>query len=366
MALKRCRRCGLPKRLSDGYIWPGNGVILARHDPTMRMIVFEADYYPYIWSALEERLGVNIPEAMIKGQRASTQDYLENHFMYGWRRFAYRHLPVPVVFKRTIGELALFGFAGMELLEYRKGKLIAIRVRHPFDIISIAWGLKGMGEFVEGMGSELAWKKEGDDYLLSILYKPGERSGEGVDLETLRLIRESKRELSFAGKLLPPGGDTGEPCPSCGLPKALTELEWREDEGIIRHRDSGRRYIFTTGHVFLGVMRDLGKRTGRDLEPLIMQLTKDYHLRTLQGIPVRTRHGAYRAAARYLLAGGYGKVQDYKYGEGYLEMTIGNPFYIPRLVGRMAGLFEYVEEQEAAVSYRVVEPRVLRLEIRAT
>jgi hypothetical protein len=143
-------------------------------------------------------------------------------------------------------------------------------------------------------------------------------------------------------------------------------LEWREEEGTIRRRDSDRRFIFTSGHIFLGIVKDLEKQAGRELAPLILQITKEYHLRMLQGIPIRSRNGVYRAAARYLLAGGFGEVKSFNCGEGYLEMIIANPFNIPRLVGRIAGLFEYVEGQEADLSFRSPEPQILELEIKAT
>jgi len=306
MTLKRCAECGLPLRLSQRYIWPGNGVILARSDPTSRMIVFEADYYAHVWSELEELLGVNMSELMVRGQQAATQDYLESLIMYGWRKLAMRHLPMSFAFKRTVTELALFGFAALELLEYKHGKLMVIRVKHPFDIISIAWGMKGSVELIEGMGSELAWKREGDDYVVTIIFHTG-RDSDAADLEVMRHMRNAKRELSLGGKMLPPQGDQGEPRPKCGLPRALTELEWDEKEGTIHRRDNNLRYIFTTGHIFLGMVKELEKRTGRELAPLIIRISKEYHLKRLQGIPIRTRNGAYRNGARYLFAGGVWK-----------------------------------------------------------
>ncbi|MBN2026346.1 MAG: hypothetical protein JW854_06280 [Actinobacteria bacterium] len=366
MALRRCRKCGLPLRLSRGYVWPGNGVILARNDPTMRMHVVESDLYAHVWSELEERLDVNISDAMIRGQRAADQDYLESNIIYGWRRFAAQHLPLRMMFKRITNEIALFGFGGIELLEYRKKKILVMKVKHSFDIITLAWGAKGVIEFAEKMGSELAWRNEGDDIVLSIQLVPREEGAKEVELEAMRRIRDAKRELALAGRQLPPQGDGGGPCPSCGLPAALTELEWRDDEGTIYRRDDYQRFIFTTGHIFVAVIRDLEKKLDRDLEPLLIDIIKDYHLRRLQGIPIRTRHGAYRAAARYLLAGGFGEMMDFNCGEGYLEMTIANPFYPPRLVGRIAGLFEYVEDEEADVSYSSPQPQLLKLEIRAT
>ena len=211
MALRRCRKCGLPLRLSRGYIWPGNGVILARRDPTMRMHIVEADLYTHVWSELEEQLDVNISHAVMRGQRAANQDYLENNIIYGWRRLAVQHLPMRVMFKRIAREIALFGFGNTELLEYRKKKMLVARIKNSFDIITLAWGAKGVVEFAESMGSELAWRYEGDDIVLSILLVPRQEGEGGVDLEVMRQIRDAKRELLLAGRQLPPQGNGGAP-----------------------------------------------------------------------------------------------------------------------------------------------------------
>ncbi len=361
--MRRCDICGLPRKLSQRYLWPGNGVILARRDPGMRMVIFEADYYSYVWSELERRLGINAADAMIRGQQAATLDYLQNHLIYGWRRTAVRYLPTRAVFDTVMKEMTLLGFCRMELLAHRWRKFIVLKVSSPFDIISIAWGAKGLLEYAAGKKSELSWRKEGEDYVLTIVLTARDDAA-AVDEKALEIMREAKRELLMGGEFIPPGEERGDPCPSCALPRALTELEWVEEEGVIRRRDSGRRYIFSTGHIFIGVVRDLERRLGMDLEPLIMEITKEFHLRDLRGINIRTRHGAYRAAVRYLLAGGFGNVLEYSYGEGHLEMTVANPFYIPRLVGRMAGLFEFLEGEEARIDYRMLEPQVLRMELR--
>jgi hypothetical protein len=328
------------------------------------MAIFEAGYYSYVWPELEEHLGVNMSEVMIRGQQAATEDYLETHIVHGWRKPVMRRLPMRAAFDRVVTELALFGFGGLELVEYRRGRLMVIRARNPFDIISLAWGIKGLVEIVEGMGSELAWRRESDEYIISIIFHNDAQRGEQVELEAMRQIRDAKRELTPTGELLPPHADRGEPCPSCGIPRALTELEWREEEGTISRWDNNRRFIFTTGYIFLGIIKDLESRTGEELAPIIMRISKDYHLRILQGITIHNRNNAYRSAARYLFAGGFGNVREFNCGEGYLEMTIENPFYAPRLIGRIAGLFEYVEDQESEISFSTPEPQLLLLEIR--
>lgn len=366
MALRRCRECGLPLRLSRNYVWLGNGTIFARHDPAMRMVVFEAGYYHYAWSELEDRLGLSMADAMIRGQHAATLDYLEEHILYGWRKYALPRLPSRLIFQRIINEIAIFGFGGIEIMDYQRGKLVVLKVKHPFDIISLAWGIKGFIEFVERKGSELAWNEEDGDYTLSVILLPKGREAESIDREALRAVREAKRELSLVGKLLPPKEEKREMCASCGLPRALAELEWREADGAIYRYDTDRRFIFTSGHILLGVIRDLERRTGRELDPVVLDITRNYHLHILRGIPIRTRGGAYRSMARYLITGGFGDVLDLSYGEGHLEMTIGNPFYIPRLVGRITGLFEYIEGQDAEVEYQSPEPQILKLKIKST
>src|SRR4030042_6746038 len=105
MGLRRCRKCDLPLRLSTGYVWPGNGTIFTRRDPTMRMVIFEANYYSYVWSELEHMLGLSVADAMIRGQQASTWDYLEYNVLYGWRKYVIQHLPITLVYKRIINQL---------------------------------------------------------------------------------------------------------------------------------------------------------------------------------------------------------------------------------------------------------------------
>ena len=363
--MKRCGRCGHPLRLSKGYVWPGNGTIFARNDPTLRMAIFEADYYSHVWSALEERLGVGMADTIIRGQGAAVQDYLQSNVPYGWRRALMRRLPLRYGFKRVVDEMSLFGFGRLEMMDYRRGEAMVVRVVNPFDMIYLALGIKGFFELVEGAGSRLAWTPEGEDYVLTISSLPRAVGSPGVDAEALLAVQEAKRELSAVETQLPGRGPQQERCAACGLPLVLDGLEWREREGTIYARQFERRFIFTSGYVFLGTVRDLERRTGADLERVVLEITKNYHLRRLQGIPEMSREDVYRSVAEHISAGGFGVVLDSTSGEGRLEMTIGNPFHLPRVVGRVAAAFEFVEGRGAEISYERTQPYLLKLEIKA-
>ncbi|OFW57299.1 MAG: hypothetical protein A2W01_01630 [Candidatus Solincola sediminis] len=354
----------MPLRLSKGYNWPGNGTILARHDPYMRMVIFEDGYYPSIWSELENRLGLSISDAMIRGQQASTWEYMENNILYGGRKYLLHRLPVNLLIKRIINETSLFGFGKVSVVKYERGKLLVMKVKYPFDIISVVWGVKGIFELVEGVAADLAWHEEGDEYTISVTQKAGSKPHENIDRSAIKAMKDARSELSFDGQYLAPQGERCSRCSLCGVPSGVEELEWREDEGGIYSRITGRRFIYTSGHIFVGVVRDLEARTGRELGSFILEATKFWQLRELQKTRVVPQPDAYDRMAKQLLAFGFGNVWDLSYGEGHLEITIANPLYVPRVVGRIAGLFEYVEGREAEINFYSPEPRLVKVEVK--
>ncbi|MDI6873356.1 hypothetical protein [Candidatus Solincola sp.] len=364
MGLSRCRRCGLPRNLSHRYTWRANGSITSRADPTTRMVFFEASYYPFLWAELEGRLGVNITELYVRGQKASVHEYLERNVLYGWRRLLVRSLPFATVIQRVVDEMSLFGFGRLRLEAFRRHGMVVVRVANPFDIISIAWGAKGFYELVEGRPAEMAWFKEGEDYLLTAMPAAGAREAGEPDGAALIRLRSAKEELADVSEDVRPAEVGFESCPSCGLPSPLTVLEWREEEGAIYHRLNGARYIFSTGYVLLSIIRELEEMTGRSLDRELVEITRNYHLKNPPAFSARSEGEVYREMAERLMAFGYGVPLQLTYGAGYLEMALGNPFHPPRLVGYVTSVFETLEESESDVSYHFPESRVLRLEVR--
>jgi len=366
MALHRCPKCRLPLRLSRNYVWAGNGTIFSRRDPTMRMAVFDAGYYPYLWSELESRLGTSVADIMIRGQRAAMQDYLRSNIIYGWRRKIVQAVPLLVVRNRILKEMTLFGFGRLEILEFQRGKSLVMRLQHPFDIISLAWGIKGFFEFLAQASSKLGWVKDGEDFILSITVLPAKQADEPLNTEAQRAVRDAKRELATVQDRLPGRIEQWDTCPACGLPSVLTAMEWREDEGTIYNRDTGRRFIFTSGHILLGMLREMQGETREGIDSVLFEITRDFYLHRMRELPDMSKADFYRAAAERISACGFGEVLDYFIGEGHLEITVGNPFHVPRLAGRIAAMFEYIEGMEAKMDLRSSRADYLELELRTT
>jgi len=327
------------------------------------MVFFEADYYPYVWKELEERLGVVISETYIRGQKASVLDYLEKNVLYGWRGSVLRRLPFSFLLRRVIEELAFFGFGHLELLEYRRHKVVLLRVTNAFDIISLAWGTKGFCALVDGIPMEMAWTREGKDYLLTATPLPGSQAEEGPDLEAQLALRQAKKELSQVAASFPGHERRLPSCPRCGIPAELISCAWREEEGCIVLVPEGRRMVFSSGHVMLSVLRELERITGTSLEQTFFEITKNYHMETMEDLEGRDRGVTYRQLLDRLHSWGYGFPLSVNFGVGHLELRIGNPFFPSRLLGMITAVFEGLEGQEAVVEQRMTEPHVLEVQI---
>ena len=230
MTLRRCKKCGLPRKLASGFHWPGEGTIFTRDEPNTRMIFIEADYLSNFWSELETALDLPITDAVLKGQHMAVRTYQEENVLPGWRRFALGHLPIRFLARSISSEVALYGIGKLEIVEYRRGKTMVIRVRRPYDIVSVAGGVRGMSESIEGKESEIAWTREGGDYIISLHFKPLRSEYEKRELRS-EVEEEEKAATKTSAGPSSSRHKAGERCSSCGLPIELKDLRWRDWEG---------------------------------------------------------------------------------------------------------------------------------------
>jgi hypothetical protein len=366
MTLRRCKKCGLPQKLSSGFSWPGEGAIFARDDPNMRMIFIEADYLSNLWSELDAAIDLPVADAVLKGQHMAIRSFQEENVLLGWRRFAMRHLPIRLLSRSISSEIALYGIGILEFVEYRRGKIMVIRVRRPYDIVSVAGGVRGMSESIEGKESEVAWTSEEGDCIITVVFKP--LRPEAEMLEQKSGAEEDKEKVLTKVAIEPPSTGHGaeERCPSCGLPTQLRDLRWRDWEGTIVHRQRENRYVFFSGYILQSIIEELERRTGRDLGPLVLDISKDFVRQHVRHLPIGNRDGVYEEFSRNIFMSGFGEVVSLSRGESHLEMVIQNPYYPPLLAGSMVGIFEHVEGELAVVDYQTPSSKLLELRIRTT
>jgi hypothetical protein len=330
------------------------------------MIFIEADYLSKLWSELDAAIDLSIADAVLKGQHMAVRSFQEENVLLGWRRFAMRHLPIRLLSRSISSEVALYGIGILEFVEYRRGKIMVIRVRRPYDIVSVAGGVRGMSENIEGKESEVAWTSEEGDYIITVVFKPLRPEAErpeqksGAEEDKEKAITKASKEPPSTGY-----GAKGR-CPSCGLPTHLRDLRWRDWEGTIVHRHRENRYVFYSGHILQSIVEELERRTGRDLGPLVLDISKDFMRQYMRHMPIGNREVVYQEFSRNISMSGFGEVVSLNRGESYLEMAIQNPYYPPLLAGSVVGIFEHVEGELATVDYHTPGSKLLELRIRTT
>jgi hypothetical protein len=366
MTLRRCKQCGLPRKLASDFIWPGDGTIYAGDDPSMRMIFIESDYLSNLWYELETALGLPVADAVLKRQHMAVRYYQEENVLPEWRRYALRHLPVRLLSRSISKEVAIYGIGTFEFVEYRRGKMVVIRVRRPYDIVSVAGGVRGISESIEGKKSEVAWTRENGDYIITVVFKPVSPGDQMVELES-RIEEDEEKVISEASSGHPSiGHEAGKRCSSCGLPLNLNDLRWRDWEGTIVHRHRENRYVFFSGYILQNIIVELERITGRDLGPLVMDISKDFVRQHVRHMPIGDMDAVYQEFSRNISMSGFGEVVSMNRGESHLEMVIQNPYFPPLLAGSVMGIFEHVEGELAAVDFHTPSSRLLELRIRTT
>ncbi len=326
------------------------------------MIFEEVDFYQYIWEELERLLGVVALEVMTRTQRLALRDYMDSHILFGWKKWAIRVAPMTPLISRVIRQSTVFGLGRFEYVDHRRGKYLVLRVKNPFHLPIVAEALREMMVSLRGCHYEMAWTDEDGGYIIHLLARK-DMPLEAMDEENLLSLRRAKLE-AMGGPVLPTGSGMRR-CSECGLPEELSQLEWREQEGTVRFRDGGFRFVFVTSHVFPGVVKELERITGRELGTMVMELSRIYHRHALRRVKLGSRGATYDALNRYSEAAGWCKVTDYSFGPGYLELTMANPYHVPRLLGRFAAFFEHLEEQEAEVTWEPTAPHNLKVLFRA-
>lgn len=364
MPLKKCRRCGCPSFLARRYTWTDDGVITERHNPDSRIIVYEKDFLSFLWKELEYRLGFPVWEKILTSQRLAVRDYLENNILTGWYYPFVRALPLRLFLRRIEEQIAAFGMGLMGLVKYRRRGLAVMKVKQPFDIVIVAAGVREVVENLWGVPCDVAWREEDGSFTVSVVPGGARRAEGGEDLEALRSMRRAKREA--VGEMVRLGGDPAPRCPACGLPLELSRLLWEEERGTVVWRDTGWRMIFSTAYISIGTIREVEREHGIELDPVILDISRHFHRRRTESLPSAERGEMYRMLLSFLDWGGLGRVVHSAWGEGYLEVTVANPLYPPRLVGRLAGMFESIEGGEAAVSMDWIRPGFLRVSLGVT
>ncbi|MFW6114071.1 MAG: hypothetical protein ACOC78_04015 [Actinomycetota bacterium] len=351
MRVIKCRKCGFPFWFSKIIRWNDNGTISDRFRPDLRTVMIESNIFNELFARIEEYMGISISHLVFEAQRNAAKEVIDSvlnkfPFMLG-RVGPNKRIVVSLFCKLAV----LTGQSYAKALRYRPGRMGEAIIRNPYNRELMAAIILGAFESLERQPFEHTWKKVDGDDVVSIT-----ASDRKPDVS---------ERMSVVLPPLKPGRHPIPRCPSCGMPRELSYLEWREDQGIIIDTRRGVRMTFLDAYTPGVVFREVEKELGKDIYPLIIRAQKEVTSRHLHDLHIVRKdekispgeHGdIYRRVLASLPIWGQGNPVDLKHERGFLKVTIDNPYNQHLLAGHLAAIFEALEGMEPEVEWSSPEP----------
>ncbi len=364
MHIKKCKTCGFALWLTRIMRWQENGTISWWLNPEGRLVLVKSDLFNNVFSHLEEEMGIPIGHIVFEAQRnavAAGFDPLFSRFPASLGRIGPNRKLVIKLFCR----LSIWiGTAYVEPLFYRPGKEGEALLRNPYNRDLMAALILGAFEGLERRPFEHAWVETPE--------------GEAIHVTATAEKPEVSERLTPVPEKVKPGYYPLERCPSCGAPRDLSSLVWHEEDGMVMDAAQGERVnfldAFTPGIVF----RELEKELGSEVNPLIVEASRDFFLNRVMAaeVPGASSHASsgvdlvetFKDSLTFLPSYGQGAVTAVSRKDGGLEVSMINPYdryllagYLSALYEKHAGTAAKVEWEEhgaesaASITYRIAD-----------
>ena len=342
----RCRECGAPLYSRLFRTWNDDGTVTGRFASGSRVCHIECDEITAVIEGVSERIGYPIDRIVIEGERKAIRRIADNILSTGKGiagLFGRSWAGAPVALKVTLDVGRTVGHAVPEILEYKRGELLRLKLEHPYCIPLVVGDTWGAFEALHNITVEAHWE-ESDDAVVVELVKVKEGM---VWEEPLRLQLERMATL--------PGDAKFDRCPRCGIPREVTEtMEWDIEHGMVKNRLTGRREVTIVVESINAVLRELEQELGEEIPGMVQEIVAGYVAGTIDpDEALDLKVAGYRAALDPLRARGMGNPVEAEMRDGTLTVVIDNPFSAALLAGRVAGIYQALEGVRAAASWAV-------------
>ncbi len=338
--MRRCRKCGFPRGISDFLRWSEEGTITERVSRDFRAVLIEADFLPQIFAHIERVLGHSIGHLVFEAQRIAAAQVIKSN-TDGPKRIL-RWPGIRQIFVRILALVAILTGQGYaRIIRYRPGRGGEAFFRNAFHRELMAAIVVGSIETLDGKIYDYEWRDEGNGEVICLNPSP---SHPGY-----------ADRLTFVPSPARRGRRGIERCSRCGVPMALTRLQWRTGEGEIFDPDRGVRMVILDLYTPNVVLRELARELGEDIYPVIVDAGRDFSRQRLSrefaGEMERGGEELVGLALETMALRGLGNPVSFSLQGGKLSVTVDNPFNLHLLAGMLAGLFEVLEGRKTAVSW---------------
>jgi len=160
-----------------------------------------------------------------------------------------------------------------------------------------------------------------------------------------------------------PGNWKHERCSRCHAPRALGNLKWMENDGIILDKLSGDRVLILDGYMISTIFREMAKELGDEVNDILVDAMRDWVINHAEQLGLvkgeaplsgEERESSYRDYINSIPLYGQGNPVAIEVGDSTLKVVIENPYETFILAGNLEGLYEVLEKKSGRVSWEKI------------
>lgn len=350
--VKRCPECDIPEPFGQGQVWLDNGDIVQRQSKADRLAFIDTEGLDPLFATIGEIIGTPI-ENMVINIAARTN----KHFLYRLipreirDKVRSRRLEILPLIEYITTLAQTYGLARYELLNYRYEGDEEDYSRHRIiDPVSLPLTV---GAYA-GAVSSLAGGEIGVYY---------EEISSGVYEYTAHwteypaILKEKIQARPYRHR---DGDIAWERCGTCGCPQALSTFEWHPEDGVIRHRRTGRRVAMLGPAQLDPIFEALEGELGEELPRVVVEAQRRLARWGMQPFDFLAGEEELRGE---LALRGLGNLRELRMGERGARLRLENAC-IPLLVTGLAqGGFEAGFGVSSEVEWEFSQEGDLTLEI---
>ncbi|OFW55496.1 MAG: hypothetical protein A2V52_03885 [Actinobacteria bacterium RBG_19FT_COMBO_54_7] len=346
-----CPECGIPLGLAEECLWLNSGVIVLAHDRLRRQCFIESENLDPTFQ-LVSKMGVpDIEDLVLEAARTRRASRTRERIPPEVRAMIRNMLLNPdVLVEAMVSDTQLRGFGDCEvldlLLQGGEKDHATIRVNHTYSKPLFFGAFAGL---IEGfLDRRLAFT------LRDISPETCEMSVFVTGLaDTCSMSFEEKEYCHRDGDI------ELERCGSCGLPSALSRLQWQLDRSIIK--DSfGLRMVLFDPQVLDLIFKELERRSGKTISRAIIEA----QCRFLLNSSKRELGPSRREISDELALRGLGNLREFEMDRQGLRVSVENAACHLNTAGAFKALFEGLHGGDSRIEWDISENGDLELDVR--
>ena len=348
-----CPECGVPQYISAQHLWLNNGDIVNARLATERLNFMESEFLDPLIQEIERLLGVPIEPIVITTFQEATRVYVSSLLpkelvdMVKAGTLEARNVADGIA---AVGRLAGYGSYTYVDMRMEGGELefATYRVSKPFSVPMGAACHGADFEAILGVDQAVEYKKVGED-LYEVTCSPSPPPEDLKERLAPRQYQHQDGDLEL------------ERCATCNVPRAISEFQWKLEEGLVLNRVTGRRMAITGPNQTEPIFSELEKELGEEIPQTVIEAQR--RIARAGFLPVEIMESQERLRMELAIRG-LGNLRSYRADKSGLSLRLENVCLPLIVVGSIQGLYDLRYHAESRLEWELTPERTLSVELK--